>query len=179
MSDDPASPSFEVLLAAREVDAAVRALAARIAPDLDDETGVVCLLIGGLWFAADLMRALATLGRNPLFDALWLASYGDARQSAGEVDVRAGLQRSVQGRDVLILDDVLESGLSLAAARRLAEAAGARSVRTAVFARKPWPDGARPEPDFVAWEAPMRFLVGYGMDHRGRYRGVPDVGAVD
>ena len=80
---------------------------------------------------------------------------------------------------MLILDDVAESGLSLAAAGRLVMAAGARSVRTAVFARKPRPGRKRVEPDFVAWEAPARFLVGYGMDHRGRYRGLADVAAAD
>ena len=159
--------------------AAVQALARRIAPTLDDEAVVVCLLTGGLWFAADLMRALAALGRHPLFDALWFSSYGDARASAGEVEVRAGLQRPVAGREVLILDDVLESGLSLAEAGGRMRAGGARSVRSAVFARKPWPHGPRAEPDFVAWEAPARFLVGYGMDHAGRYRGLAEVAALD
>ncbi len=176
---DALAPVPEILLPADAVQAAVRALAHRMAPSLDEDAVVVCLLTGGLWFAADLMRALAALDRHPLFDALWLASYGDARESAGEVEVRAGLQRPVSDRDVLILDDVLESGLSLSAARQLATAAGARSVRTAVFARKPWTAGPRLAPDFVAWEAPARFLVGYGMDHAGRYRGLADVVALD
>ncbi len=157
----------------------MQAVAEAIAPSLDDETVVVCLLTGGLWFAADLMRALAALGRNPLFDALWLASYGDATASTGEVVVRAGLQRPVEGRDVLLVDDVLETGLSLAAARRLVLAAGARAARTAVFARKPWTRAPREEPDFTAWEAPARFLAGYGMDHAGRYRGLAEVVALD
>ncbi len=169
----------EILLPAEAVQAAVRATAERIALSLGEKTVAVCLLTGGLWFAADLMRALAALDRHPLFDALWLASYGDAQLSAGEVEVRAGLQRSVAGHDVLILDDVLESGLSLTVAARIVAAAGARSVRTAVFARKPWPGHRRPEPDFVAWEAPARFLVGYGMDDAGRYRGMADVAALD
>ena len=170
---------FDILLPAGGVQAAVRSLAARIAPVVDAETVVVCLLTGGLWFAADLMRELAALDRHPLFDALWLASYGDARESGGEVEVRAGLQRSVAGRDVLILDDVLESGLSLQQGRSLAASAEARSVSTAVFARKPPLIAGRLEPDFVAWEAPARFLVGYGMDHAGRYRGLAHVAALD
>ena len=179
MADGPATFHFEVLLPADGVQAAVRSIAARIAPVVEAETVVVCLLTGSLWFAADLMRELAALGRHPLFDALWLASYGDARESAGEVEVRGGFQRPVAGRDVLILDDVLETGLSLQHARRLALSAGALSVRTAVFARKPRPGGARSEADFVAWDAPARFLVGYGMDHGGRYRGLAHVAALD
>ena len=170
---------LEILLPAAEVQAAVHRLAERLAPSVDDDTVAVCLLTGGLWFAADLTRALAALGRHPLFDALWLASYGDGRRSAGRMEVRAGLQRPVAGRHVLILDDVLESGLSLECAQRLAMAAGARSTRTAVFARKPCTGATRLQADFVAWEAPARFLVGYGMDHAGRYRGLADVAALD
>ena len=172
-------PRLEVLLSASEVREAVGRLADAVAPTLDDETVVVCLLTGGAWFCTDLMRALATRDRHPLFDAMWLASYGDARTSGGAVEVRAGLQRPVTGREALIVDDVLESGLSLANAVGLVKAAGATRVRTAVFARKPWASGARAEPDFVAWEAPARFLAGYGMDVTGRYRGLAQVVAAD
>lgn len=167
-----------VLLGEAELQARVNALADLIAPRTADDTIAVCLLTGGLWFAADLMRALARRGRHPLFDAVWMASYGDSRTSRGEVDVRAGLQRPVGGAQVLLLDDVLDSGLSLASAKRMMEAAGAAEVLTAVFARKPWPTEREIAPDFVAWEAPDRFLVGYGMDHAGRLRGLPGIEAL-
>jgi hypoxanthine phosphoribosyltransferase len=169
----------EVLLDATAVAAAVERVAERIAPAIDDDTVLVCLLTGGLWFAADLSRALARLGRHTLFDALWLASYGDERASRGEVEVRAGLQRPVAGRRVLLVDDVLDSGLSLKVAARLAHEAGASVTLSAVFARKPWPEPREVEPDFVAWEAPARFLMGYGMDAAGRGRGRPEVLALD
>lgn len=163
------------LLSEAEIASRVAALAARIAPEIDDEAVVVCLLTGGLWFAADLTRALFRLGCDPLFDCLWLASYGDGRVSKGGCEVRAGLQRDVGGRSVLIVDDVFDSGLSLAEAVRIARDAGARRVLTAVFARKPWERTRAVEPDFVAWEASAAFLVGYGMDEAGRGRGRPGV----
>ncbi len=169
----------EVLLDAAEIARRVEALAAAVAPEIDDEAVVVCLLTGGLWFAADLTRALARRGRDCRFDALWLASYADAQASSGRVDVRAGLQRPVEGRGVLLVDDVVDSGLSLAAARELVQSAGATRVLSAVFARKPWPHARALEPDFVAWEAPPRFLAGYGMDLAGRLRGLPDIVAAD
>lgn len=172
-------PDAEVLLTGPEIAAVVRRLAAEIAPGLDDDAVVACLLTGAIWFAADLMRALAALGLNPLFDALWLASYGDARASRGRAETRAGLQRPVAGRQVLILDDVLDSGLSLAAARDHARDAGAAGVRTAVFARKPWPEARALEPDFVGWEAPARYLAGYGLDDKGRFRGLNSIIALD
>lgn len=169
----------EVLLSEAAVAEAVEALARRIAPRIDDNTTVVCLLTGGLWFAADLTRALSRLGRDVLFDALWLASYGDARASMGRCEVRADLQRPIAGRTALVVDDVFDTGLSLSEAHRLVRDAGAQQVLTAVFARKPWPTQRAIEPDFVGWEAPARYLVGYGMDNAGSMRGLPYIGALD
>jgi hypoxanthine phosphoribosyltransferase len=170
---------FGQLLSAEDVARRVEALAAQIAPRVDDETVAICLLTGGIWFAADLMRALSRHGRNPLFDALWLSSYEDGRQSTGRVDLRAPLQRSLTGRQALLIDDVIDSGLSLAEAARIATEAGAREVLSVVFAAKPWPQARVREPDFTAWSAPDRFLVGYGLDAAGRYRGLPGVFAAD
>jgi len=168
-----------VLLAEDEVAARVETLASQIAPRIDDQAVAVCLLTGGLWFCADLTRALSRQGRNIGFDALWLASYGDERSSRGRCEVRADLQRPLAGRTALVVDDVFDTGLSLSEAARLVRDAGAARVLTAVFARKPWPTPRAIEPDFVAWEAPARFLVGYGMDVAGAYRGLPYIGALD
>jgi hypoxanthine phosphoribosyltransferase len=170
---------FQRLLSAEDVARRVETLAAQIAPRIDDETVAICLLTGGIWFAADLMRALAVHGRSPLFDALWLSSYEDGRQSTGRVELRAPLQRSLAGRQALLIDDVIESGLSLAEAGRIATAAGASKVLSAVFATKPWAQPRAREPDFTAWSAPDRFLLGYGLDAAGRYRGLPGVFAAD
>lgn len=168
-----------VLMDEAEVAARVAALATRIAPVTDDETVVVCLLTGGLWFCSDLMRALARQGRYVRFDALWLASYKDARMSTGRCEVRADLQRPLVGRKALVVDDVFDTGLSLSEAARLVRDAGASQVLTCVFARKPWPTDRAITPDFVAWEAPARYLVGYGMDSAGALRGLPYIGALD
>ena len=174
MSDQPT-----VLISEQEVADRVAALAAQIAPRIDDETVMVCLLTGGIWFAADLSRALGRLGRFVRFDALWLSSYRDERESYGRCEVRADLQRPVLGRKALIVDDVFDTGLSLSEAAKMVRDAGAAEVLTGVFARKPWPTPRAIEPDFVAWEAPPRFLVGYGMDVGGGMRGLPYIGAMD
>ena len=168
-----------VLLSETEVITRVDALAARMAPQLDDDTVAVCLLTGGLWFCSDLTRALSRLGKNVGSDALWLASYGDARASMGRCEVRADLQRPLAGRTALVVDDVFDTGLSLSEAARLVKDAGAARVLTCVFARKPWSTERAITPDFVAWEAPARFLVGYGMDASGAFRGLPYIGALD
>jgi hypoxanthine phosphoribosyltransferase len=177
MAGEAAQPS--VLLGAEDIARCVDAVAARIAPAVDDETVAVALLTGSVWFAADLTRALARLGRHLKFDALWLASYGDGRASSGACEVRAGLQRPVAGRQVLVIDDVFDSGASLKAAGAYLSEARAGQVLSAVFARKPWPQPRQIEPDFVAWEAPARYLVGYGLDSAGAWRGLPYIGALD
>lgn len=168
-----------VLISEAEVAERIETLAQAIAPRIDDETVVVCLLTGGIWFAADITRALARRGRVVRFDALWLASYKDERQSSGRCEVRADLQRPIAGRKALVVDDVFDTGLSLSEAARLVRDSGASEVLTAVFARKPWPTQRAIEPDFVAWEAPGRFLVGYGLDVAGKMRGLPYIGAMD
>jgi hypoxanthine phosphoribosyltransferase len=168
----------KVLLTEREIYDLVEAQADEIAPKISDDTVCVAMLTGAIWYAADLMRSLSRRGVNPLFDAIWLGSYDDARHSRGSVTVRAGLQRGCGGKQVLLLDDVFDSGLSLYEASRMMREAGAARVLTAVFATKPWPHPRTINPDFSAWDAPGEFLIGYGMDDAGRMRGLPEIWAV-
>lgn len=172
------SPQPTVLLPASDIERINAELARKIAPVIDDETIAAVLLTGGLWFGSDLTRALYREGRNVKFDAVWMSSYGDDKMSRGKVTVRAPFQRSMEGKTVLLVDDVLDSGLSLIEAVRITKEAGAARVLTCVFARKPCAH-ERIEPDFVGWEAPARFLVGYGLDHQGGMRGLPDICALD
>ncbi len=171
-----------VLLNEEEVQGRVTALADLLRDYIQPNCVGVCLLTGGIWFAADLSRALNRAGCDIAFDALWLSSYADGKES-GAMLIRAPLQRSVEGRQVLIMDDVLDTGASLRIACEIAREAGASEVLTAVFARKPDPlkDGQRREleADFSAWEAPARYLVGYGLDDGGKYRALPYVGVLD
>ncbi|MGZ3297624.1 MAG: phosphoribosyltransferase [Asticcacaulis sp.] len=175
-------PAPPVVLSEDELRERVTAAADLIAAYIKPGCVAICLLTGGIWFAADLTRALDKAGKPVAFDALWLSSYGDAHES-GAMLIRAPLQRSVEGRQVLIIDDVLDTGASLKIARDIVLEAGAAEVLTAVFARKPDPlkDGARREieADFTAWEAPDRYLVGYGLDSGGLYRSLPYIGAMD
>lgn len=170
-------PNVDILLTAAEIDARVGALADRLVPRLKDRpwTGVVTLL-GATPFAADLIRALSRRGIDLGFDALWLESYHDERVSSGRIVVRADISRPVEGRGVLLIDDVFDSGRTIAFARHHLEAKGAVEVLTCVFARKP--EAAVEGLDAWAWDAPSRFLVGYGMDDAGQMRGLPFVGAV-
>src|SRR5690606_18393716 len=96
------------------------------------------------------------------FDAIWLQSYADARESSGRMQVHADVARPVEGCNILLIDDVFDSGKTIAFARTHFIQKGAKEVLTCVFARKP--DAAIEGLDAWAWDAPPRYLVGYGMD---------------
>jgi len=166
-----------VLLTAEAVQARVAALADRLVPTLSQGswTGVVTL-IGAVPFAADLLRALSARGVDLGFDALWLESYHDERVSSGRIVVRADISRSVEGKGVLLIDDVFDSGRTIAFARAHLQAKAAAQVLTSVFARKP--EAVTDGLDAWAWDAPSRYLVGYGMDDAGAMRGLPFIGAI-
>jgi len=168
---------LRVLLNAEEIAARVDALADGFASQVDDGWTVVALLQGAIPFAADLMRAIEKRGRHPIYDSLWLESYRDARQSSGKVVVRADISRSIEGRPALIVDDVFDSGRTIAYARAHLMAKGATKTLGCAFVRKPQAMGEAI--DAIGWDAPDDFLVGYGMDDAGRYRGLPFIAALD
>lgn len=171
------TPQFDVLLSKEEIDTRIGKAADELLPMLEGQSWTaIVILLGATPFASDLLRALAERGVDVGFDALWLESYRDARESSGRVVVRADIQRPIAGRGALILDDVFDSGRTLEFARAHLMAKGAAEVRTCVFARKP--EAASNGLDVWAYDAPPRYLVGYGMDDAGRWRGLPYLGAV-
>ena len=173
----PITEPIDTLLTAEEVQARVETLADRLAPRLSQGSWTaVVILLGATPFAADLMRAFSRRGLDIGFDALWLESYHDERQSSGRIVVRADISRPVTGRGVLLIDDVFDSGRTIAFARKHMLTKGATEVLTSVFARKP--EAVSEGLDAWAWDAPPRYLVGYGMDDAGKMRGLPYVGAI-
>lgn len=173
------TPKIDVVLSEADLMARIEDLADRLAPRLTGEWSAINILIGATPFTSDLMKALARRDIHPVLDALWLESYRDARQSSGRILVRADIAREVAGRGVLIIDDVFDTGKTLAFARSHLLAKGARDVITCALARKPWAPEGEDNVDFHAFDAPPRFLVGYGMDDAGMYRGLPFIGALD
>jgi hypoxanthine phosphoribosyltransferase len=168
---------LRVLLTAEEIAARVGKLAEGFAAQVDDSWTVVALLQGAIPFAADLMRALEKRGRHPIYDSLWLESYRDARESSGKVVVRADISRPIDGRPALIVDDVFDSGRTIAFARAHLMAKGASRTLACAFVRKPQAMGE--SIDAFAWDAPDAYLIGYGMDDAGRYRGLPYIAALE
>ncbi len=167
-----------VLFSAAEIAAQITVIASDIAARKPERLLVVPILKGSFVFAADLIRAMHHAGLSPEVDFMILASYRAATKSAGRVEVLRDVESDVRGRDVLLIDDILESGRTLAFAKDLIGARGARTVLTAVLLNKPGHLAANIEADFQGFICPDKFVVGYGMDMAHQFRELPFVGHV-
>lgn len=170
--------SVEVIFPPEQIAARLSELAGEIASRKLDRLLVVAVLKGSFVFAADLIRALHRVGLAPEVDFLTLSSYRKSRTSSGKVEILRDLDLDVAGRNVLVIDDVLDSGRTLAFAKDLISARGARRILTCVLLDKQERRAVDIEPDFKAFTCPHVFVVGYGMDVAHRYRELPFVGKV-
>lgn len=166
------------LIAETRLKARVAELAADIAARLGDDFVVVGLLKGSFVFVADLVRALYRCGAAPAVTFLALSSYGAGTESRGRVRRYGPPPDAVSGRPVLLVDDVADSGRSLAFARDLLTRAGARPIRTCVLVDKPGRRVKDVTLDFVGFTVGDLFVVGYGIDHAERHRCLPYIGAL-
>ena len=180
MSKTPAqeSETVEIVFTAEAIAERIDAVARRIAEARLDRLLVVAILKGSFVFAADLLRAMHRTGLSPEVDFLSLASYREATRSSGRVDIVRDIETDVKNRNILIIDDILESGRTLAFARDLIVARGAARVLTCVLLDKPVERAVPIDADFTAFECPKEFVVGYGMDLAHRFRELPFVGRV-
>ena len=139
---------------------------------------VVSILKGSFIFAADLIRALHGAGVTPEVEFMGLSSYRAGTQSSGAVSIVRDIETDVTGRRIVLIDDILESGRTIAFARDLLIARGASSVHACVLLDKPGKRAVEFEADFVGFPCPDRFVVGYGMDVGHAFRELPFVGVV-
>lgn len=173
--------NLQVLISAAEIASRVSALAHEIAAKLPPDVMIVSLLRGSFVFTADLIRALhnvQTHHMRPQVDFMTLASYHQGTVSSGTIQIMRDLTEDVTGRDVLIVDDILESGRTLTYAKNLVVARNAKSVKIAVLLEKPGHRKVDIEADFVGFTIPDKFVVGYGLDYANYYRELPYVGVI-
>ena len=151
-------------------------LAAHITTDYRErELTVVAILNGSLILMADLLRRIPL----PLkLDCLSVASYHGGTKSVGELMFRQIPLPDITGRHVLILDDILDSGMTLATIREKLDAAGPLSIRICVLLEKKRTRVLPVEPDYVGFEIADEFVVGYGLDYMERYRNLPCIGVL-
>jgi hypoxanthine phosphoribosyltransferase len=168
-----------VLFGADQIAARVGELAREIADELGQHLMVVAVLKGSFVFTADLMRALHQAGMRPQIDFMTLSSYGRGTQSSGHVQINRDITDPVEGLEVVLVDDILESGRTLAFAKRELLERGASKVKVCVLLDKAGHRKTDLEADFVGFQCPDRFVVGYGLDFAHYYRELPYIGFIE
>lgn len=166
------------LITAEQLQERIGILAKEISKGVNEEIVVISLLKGAFMFTADLIRGLHHAGVRAQVDFLTLSSYGKGTESSGTVTVVRDLAEEVRGKDILIVDDILESGRTLDYASRLLKERGAKSVKLAVLLEKPGKLAVDINAEFIGFTIPDKFVVGYGLDYANYYRELPFVGVM-
>lgn len=169
---------IEVLYDESVIAGRVESLASEIADAKPRDLLVVAILKGSFMFAADLIRALHRAGLSPKVEFFHLSSYREGTVSSGSVAILRDIELAARGRDILLIDDILESGRTLAFAKDLLAARGANRVMICALLEKPGKKEVTVTADFVGFVCPDLFVVGYGMDVAHAYRELPFIGHV-
>lgn len=166
----------EILYAENDLKNAVEALGKQISVDYADKNlFMVAVLKGSLIFMADLMRAI----NIPCgIDFLAVSSYGNGTKSSGEVRLIKDLDVPLENKDLLIVEDILDSGITLSYLKKTLSARNPRSIKICTLLDKPQHRKADITADYRCFEIPDAFIVGYGLDYAERYRNLPYIGVL-
>ena len=168
---------MKVLLTAEQIHERIVELGEKITADYEGRSVTLLgVLTGSLMFVADLVRELKLPTRIAFLQA---SSYRGETTTPGQLAIHVGVAPDVRGRDVLLLDDILDSGQTLHDVIELVQHLEPRSLRVGVLLRKRARQKVPLEPDYCGFEIPDAFVVGYGLDYNDEYRGLPYVGVLE
>ena len=176
MKYDMRSDILKVLLSEEEISAKVQEIADQITKDYEDKNLLmVSVLKGSVVFMADLMRAIKVPAR---IDFMSVSSYGRGTQSTGIVKIIKDLDIALEGYDLLLVEDILDSGKTLYHLREMLQQRRPKSIRIATLLNKPARREVDIQPDYSCFDVPDEFVVGYGLDYDEKYRNLPFIGVL-
>jgi hypoxanthine phosphoribosyltransferase len=168
---------LSVMLSAEQIATRVRELGAQITKDYADKNLVlVCVLKGSFVFAADLARAIDLPLR---IEFLGVRSYGEGTESSGVVQITQDLSKPIADENVLIVEDIVDTGLTIAHLMDLFRTRQPKSVKVCALLHKPARARVKIDVDYLGFTIEDRFVVGYGLDFAEKYRNVPYIGVVE
>jgi hypoxanthine phosphoribosyltransferase len=171
------SERIVTMLSQEQIAARVRELGAQITKDYAGHNVVlVCVLKGSFVFAADLARAIELPLR---IDFLGTRSYGEDTESSGVVQITQDLSRPIDHEDVILVEDIVDTGLTVAYVIDLLRTRNPRTVKVCALLHKPARARVEVQVDYLGFTIEDRFVVGYGLDHAERYRNLPYIGVVE
>ncbi len=166
-----------VLLSEKQIQEKIEELAREVGRDYAGrEVLLVGVLKGAVMFMSDFARALQLPTQ---MEFMAVSSYGSATSSSGVVRILKDLDRDIAGKDLLIIEDIIDSGLTLAYLLRYLESRGPASIEICTLLRKPEALQMPVEVKYVGWDIPNEFVVGYGLDYAERYRDLPCIGTLE
>lgn len=166
----------EVLITEEQLQEKINELGVQLTADYGDKFPLlVGVLKGAMPFMADLMKRIDAYIEIDFMD---VTSYGNATVSSGEVKIVKDLNTSVEGRDIIIVEDIIDSGLTLSYLVDLFKYRKAKSIRIITLLDKPSGRKVDLKPDYVGFDVPDAFVVGYGLDYAERYRNLPYIGVL-
>ena len=171
--------AIRILFSEAEIAARVEALAGEIAQTIPGDFVMVGVLKGAAVFVADLARALHRAGAHPEIEFIRLSSYGLAKVSSGEVRLLGDIASDIEGRQVLLIDDIVDTGRSIAFAAALLRQRKIGGLWTCALLDKPQRREVEAPIDFVGFRIEDVFVAGYGVDHAEKYRQLPYIGVVE
>lgn len=171
------NPNLDVLYSAEQIAARIAELGSQITRDYANRDLVlVSVLKGSCVFLADLMRVIDL---KLTIDFMSVSSYKDGTRSTGDVEILKDLSNSIRGKDVLVVEDIIDTGLTLSRLLEILSSRGATSIKLASFLDKPEPRiKTELSIDYTGFVVPNEFVVGYGLDAAGRYRNLPFIAVV-
>jgi hypoxanthine phosphoribosyltransferase len=166
-------PNLRVLISAEKIQTRIRELGEQISADYPNgNLHLICILKGACFFMADLARAMK---RDVLVDFMGISSYGKGKTSSGEVKVTKDLDVSLENSDVLIVEDIVDSGVTLSYLIKLLEQRKPKSIKIVALLDKPERRLRPVEVAYVGFRIPDEFVIGYGLDYAEKYRNLDDV----
>ncbi|MPZ18443.1 MAG: hypoxanthine phosphoribosyltransferase [Luteitalea sp.] len=167
-----------ILLSADQIRQRIQELAAQIEQDYAhaDTLHLICVLKGGVMFLTDLVR---TMTRPITLDFIALSSYAQSTDSSGEVKLLKDLDTPIAGRDVIVIEDIVDTGLTITYLQDILRARAPRSLRTACLLSKPSRRRVEVKVEYIGFEIEDRFVVGYGLDFDQKFRQLPYIAALD
>jgi hypoxanthine phosphoribosyltransferase len=173
----PTTAKPTVLIDQEELSARIAAVAQEIRNDTPSgQLHFVCVLKGAFLFLSDLIR---NLEGQVSIDFMACSSYGGATSSSGEVRLTKDLDSSIEGRDVVIVEDIVDTGLTLHYLQEILQARGPRTLRTACLLSKPSRRKIDVKVDYIGFTIEDRFVVGYGLDYAEQYRNLPYIAVLE
>jgi len=167
--------AMDVLIAAADIHDRVKQMAQEIDRDHPDGVHFVCVLKGAFVFLSDLARQLPS---TATLDFMAVSSYGTSTKSSGQVQVLKDLDSSVEGRDVVIVEDIVDTGLTLTYLQDILRARSPRHLRTACLLSKPSRRKIDVKVEYVGFTIEDKFVVGYGLDYAEQYRNLPYIAVI-